>query len=465
MELDAPTRSVVDFVRSAEFKAMSDANIHCVVRNYLDSVGCAAAGFDGEATAIARGIAEPTSGSPSVTVFGLPNPAMIEYAVFANAIATRYCDWNDGGLNAAHPSDMAPAIVAMAESINASGADLVSALWVAYEVLGAFGSAVRIRDKKWDQGFFISLGVAAGLSYLLQLNEEQIANAISMAITPSVPMRISRTGELSHWKAAASAHASTTATLAVRLAQAGMTGPYRVFDGVEGVFEKVTGEFDLGVIGPREGKVSVPERVAHKYFPCFMESQGPVFSMLKLRGQFSVDEIKAIKLTTFYLAWHEGGGGQDDHAEKWNPQTKETADHSLPYTMARAFMSGPLNIDSFSPEMVREASLRPLMDKITVVEDTELSARRKSHHEETSIVTVELIDGRTFEETTMFPRGSVKNPMTDDELSEKFDGSIKKVLADGGRNELRERLWNLPNEDDLQNITALYRRFSTGSRA
>jgi 2-methylcitrate dehydratase len=458
MDMDAPTTAVVDFVTGASYSDLSSAGVHAVIRNYLDSVGCAAAGFTGESAVLSRKIAETTAGSPLASAFGVPNPVLVEFAVMANAAATRYLDWNDGGL-VGHPSDMAPALFAMAEANAASGQDLITALYVAYETLAAFGKAVPLRDKGWDQGFIISIGVAAGLGKLLKLSRDEIANALAIAVTPSVPLRVSRAGELSHWKSLASGHSSVTATLAARLAQSGVSGPRHVFDGTEGVFEKVTGEFELPSL-PESRAASVPERVQHKYFPSFMESQGPITMMLNMRGKFEPEDVESIKLTTFYLAWHEGGGGQGDHAQKWNPQTRETADHSLPYLMARAFFSGPITPSSFTPELVLDPALRPFMDRIEVVEDREFSVRRKSHFEERGVLEVKLKNGRSLTDETVFARGHPNNPMTDDELGGKFDSSIDLVLDTDDHKDLGERLWALDEQPDLNAIAALYRKFS-----
>jgi 2-methylcitrate dehydratase len=457
--MDEPTTAIVEFVRAAKYADLTPGCVHAVTRNYLDTIGCAAAGFAGESSTLARQIASTTGGTPAASAFGLQAKPLVEYAVLANSAAVRYCDWNDGGLSAGHPSDMSSAVTAMAEASGASGQDLITALYVAYETVAAFGKVVPLRDRAWDQGFFISIGTAAGLSNLLGLTDEQIANAVAVAITPAIPLRISRAGELSHWKSMASGYASVTATLATRLAAEGVTGPRRVFDGTEGVFEKVTGEFELGPLGAQPGQQSVPERVQHKYFPSFMESQGPITMMLKLRGQFDPDDVESILLTTFYLAWHEGGGGQGDAAEKWDPKTRETADHSLPYLMARAFFSGLITPDSFSEDLVLDPALRPFMEKIVILEDKEFSARRKSHHEERAVLRIKLKDGREFTDESIFARGHPKNPMTDDELGGKFDASVQKVLSPQLHNELRDRLWALESQEKLDELCALFRQF------
>jgi 2-methylcitrate dehydratase len=465
--MDEPTRSIVDFVAGTTASSMSALAVRAVVRNYVDCVGCAGGGFYSRPALVTRRLASHAQGVPAASTYGLDRPSLIEFAVFANATATRFADYNDVDVvsGAGHPSDMSPALMGMAEAIGVRGSDLVCAMYVAYEVMGALGSAVTLRDRGWDQGLLCSLGAVAGLAKLIHLSDIQLASAIAIAVTPSIPLRVTRAGNISDWKGAATAHATMTATMAVRLAKEGMTGPDRVFDGIEGVFEKVTGPFELRYIGPAAGELSVAERVQHKYFPVIAESQGPVQQMLQLRKEARVEDIASIALSTEYLGWHEGGGGQGDAAEKWDPQTRETADHSLPYVMAAALIDGRVTVDTFLPERVRDPALRPLMKKISVAENKEYTDRRASHGELISVTDVKLRDGRTLRYETRQPRGHRDNPMSDEELGSKFDSMIEKVLPTVEHAELRERLWNLPDEKRIDQVTSLFRKFGKSTEA
>lgn len=464
--MDSVVKAIVDYVQSTRVEDMPDAATRAMVRNYLDSVGCAAGGFLSRPAGIARSLAARAGGgAPAASALGLAEPTLVELAVFANAVATRYADYNDVEMltGSGHPSDMCPAIVAAAEVTGCSGREAITAMNVAYEVVGAIGRQVPLRDRGWDQGLMCSIGVAAGLSWLYRLDAAQTANALSIAITPSIPLRVARAGELSDWKGAATAHATMTATFAVRLAQAGMTGPGRPFEGIEAAIEKVTGPFELRDVGvPVDGK-HVSETVQHKYFPVIAEAQSPVQLSLELREKFDIDELESMTLTTEYLGWHEGGGGQGDRAEKWDPKTRETADHSLPYVMAAALVDGRLTMESFAPERLSDPALRPIMKRIEVREDPEYTARRAASGELVAVIDVELRDGFRLHAEANHPRGHWKNPMTDAEINSKFDSMITKVLPRSEAMELRELLWHLPDQPDVHQIAAHFRRFGQGS--
>ena len=115
-----------------------------------------------------------------------------EYATFANAVMVRYLDMNDTypGEGGGHPSDMLAAFIACGETCAASGMDVVRAMHVAYEVFGSLGDVVPLRRFGWDPGTFLQVGVAAGVSNLLNLDDAATANAIAIAITPNMPMSV-----------------------------------------------------------------------------------------------------------------------------------------------------------------------------------------------------------------------------------------------------------------------------------
>jgi len=189
MDMDAPTTSIVQFVRSSDYSSLSPACVHAMVRNLLDAIGCAAAGFNGDGAVIARRLAATTGGDFAASAFGLPNLPQAEFAILTNAAAVRDRDWHDGGLDAGHPSDASPAMIAVAEATNASIHDLMGALYISYEVVGALGKDAQFNDKGL-RTFIISLGTVAGTGKLLGLTDDQLANAIAMSMASSLPLSI-----------------------------------------------------------------------------------------------------------------------------------------------------------------------------------------------------------------------------------------------------------------------------------
>lgn len=458
--MDKTTRAIARFAASHRFEDMSRNAVHAAVRHHLDGIGCAAGAFATQPCRIARTIAAATPAPGGCSVFGLDTLTTPEYAAFANGSAVRHLDFNDtylaGKGGGGHPNDMAPAILAAVEMVGGSGRDLIAGIDTAYEIYAAISNAIRLRMRGIDQGIPVSLGTSAAVGRILGLDEAGIANAIAMAIVPSTPVRVTRAGELSHWKGCATAHASMTALFAARLASLGMTGPAEPFAGVDG-FCNLAGPFELDSVGdPIDGKGAI-ESTSIKYFPAEFNSQGPITLLLELRKQFKVEDIESITVSSYHLTWHEIGGGQGDAAEKWDPKTRESADHSLPYLVAVTLLDGPVTNASFAPARVADPALRPLMKKIAVVEDAELSAHWKATSQPRSRIRIALRDGRVIEETVTNFRGHPSNPMSDNEVQFKFDSMIGAVMAPADAAKLRDILWNLDRLKDVRDLTAILR--------
>src|SRR5215510_13034933 len=121
----------------------------------------------------------------------------------------------------------------------------------------------------------------------------------------------------------------------------GMSGPGNAFDGRNGLWEKVTGPFQLAPF-PNQGGAYLTPRVQLKYWPIETNGQAAVWAALELRSKVNPSGLKAIDVFTSKFTWFEIGSER----EKWDPKTRETADHSLPYIFARALVDGPIRVTS-----------------------------------------------------------------------------------------------------------------------
>jgi len=238
----------------------------------------------------------------------------------------------------------------------------------------------------------------------------------------NVPMRNTRAGKLSLWKGAATAFAIRNAVFATLLAADGMTGPDTPFEGRHGLWEQVTGPFELDKFGVDGGEWKFPW-IRLKYWPVEYNAQAGVWAALKLREAMKVEEIASISIATYWSAWHEIGS----EPEKWDPTTRETADHSLPYIFARALVDGTITLGSFEPGAYLDPSLRPLMAKIGVHEDAAIEALFPARI--VMRVTAVAVDGRRAEIEIADPRGDATNPMDDAEVAAKFRSLAEPVLG------------------------------------
>ena len=197
-----------------------------------------------------------------------------------------------------------------------------------------------------------------------------------------------------------------------------------------------------------------------KFFPAEQSTQGPIGLVLSLRPEIpSVDEIESIVVSTYHLAWHDIGGGQGDVAEKWDPRTRESADHSLPYVIAAALVDGDLSLETFRPERIADPALRPLMGKVEVVADDALTQAYEHEHKLPAVLEIRLRSGRTLSASVDYPRGMPENALTDEELGRKFMALATRVVGQDEADQLLDTLWQLDRLDDLSRLTDGFRRW------
>jgi 2-methylcitrate dehydratase len=233
------------------------------------------------------------------------------------------------------------------------------------------------------------------------------------------------------------------------MAALGMTGPPEPFEGPEGIWDQVTGPFELSLDVPPVGSFVV-ERSLLKSRPAEYNAQGPLDLVIELRETVAPDAIDRIEVDTYWLCWSEIG----HEPAKWDPQNRETADHSLPYLMAVGLVDGRVGLSSFEAARVADPALRPLMNAISITERADLT---QSFPAEIGCrIAVNLKDGTRVDRSTRFPRGHAENPLTDTEIDAKFDeltehqprnAPVAKALRDAG--------WRADTMADIGELTTL----------
>jgi 2-methylcitrate dehydratase len=151
--------------------------------------------------------------------------------------------------------------------------------------------------------------------------------------------------------------------------------------------------------------------------------QCAIWAGIELRKQVAVEQLVSIDVRTFWHAWHESGS----EAAKWDPATKETADHSLPYILAWSLKHDGLTQEAFKRESYCDRALRPLMKLITVSVDEDIEKQMPK----TMRMRVTATDraGKTYVADIANPRGHEDNPMSEDDIAAKFMRQVEPLLG------------------------------------
>ncbi|HWP57936.1 MAG TPA: MmgE/PrpD family protein [Candidatus Acidoferrales bacterium] len=385
----------------------------------LDAAGCALGALNAPPVRLARRVAKRQGGNPLATPIGAGWKTATEHAAFINALAIRYLDFNDYTDVGNHPSTNIGAALAVAEACGRGGKELLLAIVIAYEVQMRMRDACVEQRDGWDNSTLEHYSMAALAGKLLGLSPERLAHALAIAGAHANTLAEVRRGRLSMWKAAAEAMSAKMGTYAALLAEAGVTGPLGVIDSDYGFAKQVARRFSPAPLRRRDGKYHIA-RSCMKMWPCLFVAQAPIAAALELYGRgVRAPEIAAVRIALSDFAYK-----QQKRFQKTGVATREDADHSVPYCVARVFLDGRVWLPEFEEHKLAEPAVVSLMKKISFRRDLKLPERMGA------VVEVELRDGRRLRARMPYGPGHTKNPVGETEVARKFYALAGEVLGE-----------------------------------
>jgi 2-methylcitrate dehydratase len=431
-------QTLADYAVKLRYEDLPTEVVHTVKRTIIDTIGCAIGGYDAGPSQIALKLARNVSAIQGATLFCSGAKTSHELAVFANGVMIRFLDFNDGYITpkgGGHPSDTLASLLSTAEVMGASGRDLIMATALAYEAFCKLADVLDTRSIGLDQATILGPAAVVGAGRLMGLSAEQMVHAIGIMVGGNTAINQGRVGTLSNWKDFACAEASRKAIFSAQLAQAGMTGPNRVFEGPLGFFHAITRKpFELPKLGEPYGIM----RAFTKRFPLGQYSQTVAEAAAQSRAFFkSVDEIAEINIHVSQNAIKVMAG----EPEKWRPQSHETADHSMPYAAAVVLMYGTIDDHYYEDPYLHDERLLALVARVHAIH----SGEADQHEKDYNLCDLELVlkSGERKTVRVEYHRGHFRNPMTDAEMEEKFRSLARKQLSAERVDALLRQLWAL----------------------
>jgi len=438
----------------------------------IDSIAVAVAALRHPAAQNARKHAYrfPANGKGCV-IWGTPIRAAPELAALTNGVLLRCHDYNDffvGRRNSGHSSDILSGVIAAAEWTNAPGTKLLSAVAIGYEMVGAAFDAFSTAPGGWDYTNLSALGATAAIARLLNLNADQTREAMGMTVVPHFASdeiesgELNQRGDLSMWKRFNGSDAVRNALQACLLAQVGVEAAVRPFVGKCGFMQKMNMKDDpLPVLRERLNPRLPLSRVSDafmKRWPVGSVAQSAIQAAIQARSQIKdVSKIKQIRVFAEEGAY--------DHLVKirqdpWNPFSRETADHSLPYIVAAAVLDGYIRVNSFSPKVVLDPARQAFIKKVTCTPALELGSHAMGKHKRVEMgylsrIEIELNDGTVVHgDARPFP-GHHKNPFTDADLNAKLRECVEPIAGMQRAAKLTSLLWSLDKVKNTRELTRL----------
>jgi 2-methylcitrate dehydratase len=420
MTHETPTHAadeLADFVVSAKHSDVSGHVLATLKRNVLDSIACAIGALDGELIPAIRAHAEQFSSRPTATFVG-GGRASVDQAAFFNAVLVRYPDLLDtyltpGGL--CHPADNFGAVFAVAEHVDARGADFLLALAIAYEIQCRFSAVVPVMAHGLNHALQLAISAAAGSARLLGLDAAHTADAIAASAVDNVSLAAVHAEPVSTWKGISPAITGMRAVYATMLASRGITGPRGLFDGPNGLEELFGQPIDLRT---SDRSLTAVVQTYLKQYCSLIHGQVVIDATLTLRDEHGIAgaDVAAVTLEVFQGAFDIAGGGR--YGDKDHPWTKEEADYNLKYLVSVALLDGQVGPEQLETERVRRDDVQDLLARVDVKAASDLT---EAYPERTEArVRIALKDGRELHRAQSDFEGSPTRPMSWGRVVEKF---------------------------------------------
>jgi 2-methylcitrate dehydratase len=437
------------YVAETEYDALDKTTIETAKAHLIDAIGCAISAYHEDAIRACRDVALATPGGIS-TVIGTKQRTTPDLATFANGAAIRYFDYNDlyFGREPGHPSDNISACLAIAEAEGRTGRDFLLAMILSYEINCRLLDAAELTRQGWDHPINSLPASALAAGKLMGLSAKHMEQAVNIALNGHMAMNQTRVQVLSDWKNLADADAGRNGVFAALLARQGITGPSPIYEGNAGIFKLISGPFEIDIeqFGGRKGQFRI-NACGVKPYP----AQGAIQTAIRAAAEIAkevgdLEQIAAIVLNTTDFTYRSAARDK----EKWAPETKETADHSLPYVVARTMLDGKITLDSFSHDAIHDPKALVLMAKMTANPDPAMTAMMP---QKIPIrISATLKDSRVISRQVEAVPGLGGMPMQRGDFERKFSENVGKTWSEAQQGRVLDFLWSIERQDKLDHL-------------
>jgi len=448
------TATMARFAASLQYKDLSADAIYQAKRFLLDSIGCALGGYQQHDVKIALGLLDEIAGSGRATVIGTGKRIDPVSASLANALMIRCMDYNDiyWKQDPSHPSDIFPAAIACCERVRSNGKELILGLVLGHEFEMRLCEAAfpGIRERGWHHATLTAFVSPLVAGRALHLTWEQIQHAIGISASRHCTLGAVTAGKLTMMKNTVDPMATQSGVLAALLAEKGYSGPEHVIDGKEGLTHVFKPEWKLSLLTEGLGESWRITQCGMKAFPTEALTHTPISAVLDLvkSNDLRPDNVQKVQIRSLARA-----ADILSDPSKYDPRTKETADHSLPYVIAAALVDRQVTPVQFTMGKIMDPKIREQLNKVEVVADPEIEKVFPALQR--VIVQIQTRDGRSFNKQLDFPKGDPRNPLTDQEIEEKFTALAEGVLSKGAQKRVQDAVWSLEHVDSVSELMAL----------
>ncbi len=450
------TAPISQFAANLTFEDLSSDAVYQAKRFLLDSLGCALGGFQQHDVTLALEVLDEIAGRGPCTIIGTGKKVDAVSASLANALMIRCQDYNDiyWKQDPSHPSDIFPAAIAGCERSGSDGRELIVGLVLGHEFECRFCEAAfpGIRERGWHHATLTAFVSPIVAGRAIRLGWEQIQHAIGISASRQATLGAVTAGKLTMMKNTVDPMATQSGMLAALLAEQGYTGPEHVVDGKEGLTHCFGPEWKLNVLTDGLGESWRITQCGMKFFPTEALTHAPISATLDLVHEHDLKPEQIEKVTIRSLA---RAADILSDPSKYDPHTKETADHSLPYVIAAALVDRQVTPAQFTMQKVMDPTIRAQLKKVVVVADPEIEKVFPALQR--VVVTIRTTDGKEFTKQLDYPKGDPRNPLTDREIEEKFTALAGPIMSKAAQKKIIKAVWDLEKLESVSELMKLMR--------
>jgi 2-methylcitrate dehydratase len=445
------SRLLAEFSVALSYADLPSDVVACAKRFLYDSIGCAFGGYASEDVRMATEVVVESGGNPQATLFGSGAKVSAIDASFLNSLMIRALDFNDiyWKQDPCHPSDIMPAAMACGELRDRGGKELIVGIVLGHEIEMRLCEAAfpGIREVGWHHATLTALASPFVAAKMLGLSIDETVNAAGISGSHCATFGSVTAGKLTKMKNTVDPMACRAGVEGALLALKGYEGPEPIFEGREGLGHCISEEWKWDLVTGGLGESWRILQCSMKGAPVEALIHTPLTVMLALRERHGLrgDDIAEVRVKTIKRA-----AEILSDPSKYDPRTKETADHSLPYCLAVALADGKVTTQSFKEKRILDPALRPLLAKIQVVQEPEFEPLFPKL--QPCEVTIRTKDGRELSDRMDYPMGDPRNPMTPKQMEDKFDALTEGRLTPAGNAMVKAAIDDAENAPTIREL-------------
>jgi len=448
------TIKLASFIHELEFQRLPQSVTEKAKEAILDYIGALLAGYN-RGSLLSERLTEliiRNGGAEEATIIGPAVKVPVINAALCNGALSHVVELDDGHRVArGHPGvTVVSSALAAAEYLGASGKELITAVAAGYDIFVRVASSVNpshLQRGYHTTGTCGTLAAAAASAKLFGLDAEKTANALGLAgIQAAGLLEVTIDGQMA--KALHPGKSAQAGVLSALLAKEGVQGPKTIIEGKKGFATTMSGECDYGLMLKNLNEVFHINDCYIKLYPSCRHTHSPVDAVLGLLGEndFSLLDIDEILIRTFPTAISFAG-------EIFKPKTPEEAKFSIPYCACAALARGKFGLKELEPECLNDSLIRALIDKVRIESDQSL----ESLHPKTkgAEVYICLKGGRSLYKRINLPKGEVENPVSRDELIQKFANCTETYFNGQKIKEIVDIIFGIEGVRDIRDFISM----------